>query len=135
MPLFLGTLSTIFTYAYSFANLITNQCDIINSLQFLSPFFFYKFLPPLVFFIEMYLIYKIIFILDVWHDDSIIIDYTPYKVFIKCWLYSLCCTKYPCNLFILYVVVCASQFHASILTLPCSFSSVVTDKANVNAYM
>ena len=45
------------------------------------------------------------------------------------------CTKYPCNLFTLYIAVCASQFHASILTLPSSFPSMVIDKANVIAYM
>ena len=31
------------------------------------------------------------------------------KVLIKCWLHSLCCTIYPCSLFILYIVVSISQ--------------------------
>ena len=32
---------------------------------------------------------------------------TPFIV-IKCWPYSLCCTIYPCSLFVLYKVVCTS---------------------------
>ena len=30
---------------------------------------------------------------------NIFVDYTSYKVIIKYWLYSLCCTLHPCNLF------------------------------------
>ena len=38
---------------------------------------------------------------------NIFIDYTPFNI-IKYWLYSLYCTIYPCSLFILCIVVCAS---------------------------
>ena len=30
-------------------------------------------------------------------DSQFFIDYTPFKVVIKCWLYCLCCTIYPCG--------------------------------------
>ena len=46
------------------------------------------------------------------------INYSTFKVIIKHWLYSLCCTIYPCYLFILYVVVCTSSSPAAILSLP-----------------
>ena len=36
------------------------------------------------------------------------INYTPLKVIIKYWLYSLYCTVYPCVLLTLYIVVCIS---------------------------
>lgn len=39
----------------------------------------------------------------------------PYKVIITYWLYSLCCTWYPCILLILHTVVCTSS---SMLPLP-----------------
>ena len=50
---------------------------------------------------------------------QIFTDYTPFIV-IKYWLYSLGCTIYPCinNLFILYIVVCASWSLTPILSLP-----------------
>jgi len=38
---------------------------------------------------------------------KIFIDYTSF-ILIKYWLYSLCCTIYPCNLLILYIVLCTS---------------------------
>ena len=44
--------------------------------------------------------------------------YTPFIVIIKYWLYSLCCTIYPCSLFILYRVVCGSLDLTPILPLP-----------------
>ena len=43
--------------------------------------------------------------------------YTPFIVMIKHWLHSLCCTIYPCSLFILYKVVCTSYSLTSILSL------------------
>ena len=36
---------------------------------------------------------------------SLFIDYMPHKVIIKHWLNFLCYILYPCNLFVLYVVV------------------------------
>ena len=44
--------------------------------------------------------------------------YSPFIVIIKYWLYSLCCTIYPCSLFILYRVVCGSLDLTPILPLP-----------------
>lgn len=35
-------------------------------------------------------------------------DYTPFKVIINYWLYSLCRTMYLCSLLILYTAACAS---------------------------
>ena len=40
--------------------------------------------------------------------------YSYYKIF----AISLCCTICPCNLFILYIVVCVSQSQTPILALP-----------------
>ena len=42
------------------------------------------------------------------HDWATELNWTdsPFKVTIKYWLFSLCCTIYPCSLFILYIVVC-----------------------------
>ena len=39
---------------------------------------------------------------------KIFIDYAPFIVIIKYWLYSLCCTIYPYSLFIAYIVFCTS---------------------------
>ena len=47
--------------------------------------------------------YNVIFVSVLQHSDSIFIDYTPFKVIIKCCLYSLSCILlHPCILFILY---------------------------------
>ena len=40
------------------------------------------------------------------------------KVTVKYWLYSPCCTIYPCGFFILHRVVDISQSPASMLPLP-----------------
>ena len=39
---------------------------------------------------------------------KIFIDYAPFIVIIKYWLYSLCCTIYPYSLFIAHIVFCTS---------------------------
>ena len=51
------------------------------------------------YFYRRMLIYSISFRGTV-HWFIIFIDYTPFKVIIKYWLHSLCCTMYPCNFFI-----------------------------------
>ena len=48
----------------------------------------------------------LVLFLCVWFDVFIV--YTLYKVIIKYWLYSLCCTLHAHTLFILYPVVCMS---------------------------
>ena len=50
-------------------------------------------------------------------------DYTPFKVIIKYWIYSLCRTIYLCSLFILYLVVCTFTPTPILLFLP-SFPSL-----------
>ena len=39
---------------------------------------------------------------------TILKGYTPFIVIVKYWLHPLCCTIYPCSLFILYIIVCTS---------------------------
>ena len=46
-------------------------------------------------------------------------------IILKYWPSSLCCTIYPCSLFILYIIVCTSKFHTPILSLPWSLSLLV----------
>ena len=48
--------------------------------------------------------------------------YSYYKILI----YSLCCTIYPCNLFILYIAVCISESLTPILLLLPSFFPLIT---------
>lgn len=59
-----------------------------------------------------------------WFD--VFIDYTSFKIIIKCCLYVLCCTFHPNNLFILYQVVCSSQHPSPLLPSPQAISSLVT---------
>ena len=46
---------------------------------------------------------------------SIFVDYTPFKVVIKYWLYSLCCTIYFCILFNFWIFL----LHYSWVTMLC----------------
>lgn len=50
----------------------------------------------------------------------------PPLIAIKCWLCSLCCSIYPCGLFLLYIVLGASEFPAPIPPLPSPLSPLVT---------
>ena len=52
-----------------------------------------------LFLTEAQFIYNMILVLGVQHRDSEFLDYTPFKVIIKYWLYSLCCTIYLRSLF------------------------------------
>ena len=72
-----------------------------------------------LFFIRVQLIYNIILVSDLWHNESIFLQIIlhlkllPNKGYI-----SLCCTIYPGHLSVLYVVICTSEFHTPILSLP-----------------
>ena len=48
----------------------------------------------------------------------IFIDHAPFIVIIKYWLHSLCCTIYPCSLFILYRLVSGSESSTPIVPAP-----------------
>ena len=52
---------------------------------------------------------NIIFVSDIQLSDTVFfIHYTPLEMIIKYCVYSLCCTIYPCSVFILYMAVCIS---------------------------
>ena len=50
-------------------------------------------------------------------------------------LYSLCCSIYPCSLFILYIVVCVWHFPTPILPLSSSLSPLVTIICSLYLYV
>ena len=52
--------------------------------------------------------------------------YTPFKVTKNNGYIFLCCTVYPCCLFILYIVVCIRESPTAILFLPPSLPLLVT---------
>ena len=71
--------------------------------------------------------FTILYLFQVYH---IVIQYfayyIPFKVILKYWLYSLCCTIYPHSLFILYILVCILSSPTSILSLLSLLSPLVT---------